>query len=416
ATPPNVVLVLGCTVRKDQVSVYGAPENVTPFLAELAADGVAFDDTIAAAPWTRAASTSILTGFYAVSIGMVEPKEGRDDNKLPASVSTLAEHMRERGYYTLGATANPNLSPTFGFDQGFDSYQEGLKSGWTKMDGESIVETMLTTLSNARAHGETRPVYLRVMLIDAHSPRDASPSRFEPYGEPDVPDRVAQYRYHLHKVDEALATLEQGLRSMGLDETNTIFMFIADHGEGMNYPRQHGYSHGQYLTPSTNHIAWVMRGPGVAHGHRVRGVSSQTDVVPTILGLIGRPLADPGSVEGRDWSALVRGEGSVTGYESVWSDTWFREANRAAIFTHGRQCQLDFGSSNRQSTRGLFTPGCYDRDQDPLYRNPSEDEALLARLTAWREERTAHLGTLTIERADVDEGLSKELEVLGYRE
>lgn len=416
SAPPNVVLVLGCTVRKDQVSVYGAPENVTPFLSELASQGVAFDDTIAAAPWTRAASTSILTGFYAVSIGMVEPGDGRDDNKLPATVTTLAEHLQQRGYYTLGATANPNLSPAFGFDQGFDAYQRGLKDGWSGLDGATIVETLLETLKNGEDARGGRPFYLRVMLIDAHSPRDANAQRMAPYMEPDVPERVAQYRYHLHEVDEALATLEQGLRTMGFDETNTLFMFIADHGEGMNYPRHHGFSHGQYLTPSTNHIAWVMRGPGVAQNHRVRGLSSQTDVVPTVLGLIGKPLADPASVEGRDWSRLVRGEGDVTDYAQVWSDTWFREASRAAIFTHDRQCQADFGSARRQVGKGLFVPGCYDRAADPLYRSVLQDEALTGRLTAWRTERAAHLATVPTERAEVDERLSKELEVLGYRE
>ena len=57
STLPNVVVMLGCTVRKDQMSPYGADSFITPRLDALAKSGTLFDDVIAAAPWTRAAST-----------------------------------------------------------------------------------------------------------------------------------------------------------------------------------------------------------------------------------------------------------------------------------------------------------------------------------------------------------------------
>ena len=57
---PNVVLVIGCTVRRDQTSLYADVAGTTPFLEALAAEGVTFEDVIAAAPWTKAASSAIL--------------------------------------------------------------------------------------------------------------------------------------------------------------------------------------------------------------------------------------------------------------------------------------------------------------------------------------------------------------------
>ena len=33
---PNVVLIIGCTVRKDQITPYGGPEGLTPFLDGMA--------------------------------------------------------------------------------------------------------------------------------------------------------------------------------------------------------------------------------------------------------------------------------------------------------------------------------------------------------------------------------------------
>jgi hypothetical protein len=416
ATPPNVVLVLGCTVRKDQVSPYGAPDDVTPFLGSLARDGVVFDDVIAAAPWTRAASTSILTGFYAVSIGMVDPSQKRDQQVLADSTVTLAEHLQARGYFTLGGSANPNLSADFGFHQGYEVYTADASGAWGHQGGEPVVDDLLSRLRANRQGGDTRPVYLRVMLIDAHSPRDAKAEAFAPFVDDGLPERVAQYRYHLHQLDAVVAHLAEGLEEQGLNSSNTIFVFASDHGEGMNYPRHHGYSHGQYLTPSTNHAVWILRGPGVAAGHRVLGLASQIDIVPTLLGAVGRPLADAGSVEGRDWSALVRGEGDRTAWQRVWTDTWFQESSRAGVYTPTRQCQADFGSSARQNAKGLFVPGCYNRIADPLLTTPIEELALMNDLRAWRAERTAHLASVQTRRAEISEELSRELEVLGYRE
>lgn len=416
ATPPNIVLVIGCTVRKDQLSVYGGPAEVTPFLQHLATTGTVFDDLIAAAPWTRAASTALLTGHHAVSVGMVDPKAGRDTKKLPDRVVTLGEHLQAAGYLTIGATANPNLRSEFGFNQGYEIYQAGLPANWSvKIRSDVIVDSLLAQLAAQRSKGDTRPVYLRAMLIDAHSPRSAVGEKLDPWRVDDEPERVAQYRHHLHALDRSLARFADGLRDNGLGPDNTIFVFVADHGEGMNYPRQHGFSHGQYLTPSTNHVPWILAGPGVAAGHHVRGVASQIDLLPTLLGLVGHPLPE-GAVEGRDWSALVRGDGFRTDYGFVYSDTWFQDSSRAAIFTPTRQCQADFGSTAKQTAKGLFTPGCYDRITDPLYTQPVTDEALQTQLTAWRADRTAAFASLEAEDVVIDANLGKQLDALGYRD
>jgi arylsulfatase A-like enzyme len=416
-TRPNVVLVLGCTVRKDQVTPYGGHPEATPFLAALAGLGTVFDDTIAAAPWTRVASTAILTGRHAINVGMIEPADHRNNRRVPASVELLAEHMSARGYFTLGATANPNLSPEFGFAQGYEVYQPELKTGWSaKLDGKRLANALADALAENRASGDERPFYLRAMMLDAHAPRKARGDKIAPYAEEGVPERVAQYRYHLREFDDGLAQLSRRLKEQGYDESNTVFVVIADHGEGMNYPGHHGYGHGQYLTPSTNHIAWVMGGVGVARGHRVLGLSSQVDLVPTLLGVIGAPLEDPAESDGRDWSDLVRGNGRVTSYDRVWSDTWFGGTTRAAVYTHGVQCQDDFGSSAKQLAKAKFVAGCYDRRTDPLFTQPFQDQPLLDALHAWRAERWEEFSGAESEQVEVNEELNRELEQLGYVE
>jgi hypothetical protein len=100
----------------------------------------------------------------------------------------------------------------------------------------------------------------------------------------------------------------------------------------------------------------------------------------------------------------------------VWSDTWFQQSNRAAVFTRTRQCQDDFGSSEAQRAKGLFVAGCYDRVADPLYATPIADDTLMTELRTWRADRTAHLPSVLAGTVDVDAELSQQLEKLGYRE
>ncbi len=422
-TLPNVVVMLGCTVRKDQLSPYGADSFITPRLYALAKSGTLFDDVIAAAPWTRAASTAILTGQHALNIGMVEPSSGRDDSRIPDGTKTLAEYMRARGYLTVGATSNPNLSAVFGFDRGFDAYQPGLPDKWgAKLSGRTLADAVLTELKAKRAAGDTRPVYLRTMMLDAHAPRSASGDALMPFREEGVPERVAQYRYHLHKLDDAIGYTMDQLATIGIDPSNTVFVFVGDHGEGMNYPGHHGFGHGQYFGSSSVYVPWIMSGVGVARNHRVLGLASQVDVLPTLLGVIGAPLSPTDPTDGQDWSALVRGNPGAIDRDHVISDTWFAASSRAAIFTPYLQCQQDFGSSARQQRKGKFVPGCYDRYEDVLFAHPLPDtdprhaelDALTATLVGWRKAGTDALGTLQHQNAPVSEDLAQQLGALGY--
>lgn len=412
AAPPHVVFIMGCTVRKDQLTPYGGPATTTPHLSSLAAEGTVVDDLVAAAPWTRAASTAILTGHHPVTLGMVEPGPRRNDRKLPEATRTLAERFVEQGYITIGGTANPNLLPEFGFDQGFDHYQPGLKANWAKkLDGKKLVDALVQKVDDL---GTEKPLYLQMMFLEAHAPRTAPKSDYGTFAEHDMPDRIAQYRFHVHELDSVVGYLETALASRGLDRTNTLFVFVADHGEGMNYPRHHGYAHGQYPMPSVVHVPWIMAGPGVAQGHRVLGVASQVDITATIAGVLGWPQVD--DTEGRDLSPAVRGA-PTTDQARVWVDTWFQEANRAAVFTPTHQCQKDFGSSARQKKKGLFIDGCFDRHADPLLAQPLEqDLPLLEDLTAWRAKKAEALTTTQAEKTEVDQDLADQLEALGYRE
>ena len=61
---PNILLIVMDAVRADHLSCYGYKRPTTPFLEEMAADGVIFDNAFAAAPWTPPSHASLFTGTY----------------------------------------------------------------------------------------------------------------------------------------------------------------------------------------------------------------------------------------------------------------------------------------------------------------------------------------------------------------
>src|SRR5262249_58614881 len=61
---------------------------------------------------------TILTGLYPSSHGAVHKPD-----VLPDRVDTVAEVLARAGYYTVGFADNVNVSPSFGFGQGFAEYR-----------------------------------------------------------------------------------------------------------------------------------------------------------------------------------------------------------------------------------------------------------------------------------------------------
>src|SRR5687768_3633651 len=110
----NVVFVMTCTTRKDQLTPYGGPAETTPFLAELADRGTRFTDAIAASSWTKESSAALFSGRFAHAIGMTDPGHGLGKRRLSDEIETLAERLSAGGWYTVGVTANPHLNEEYG--------------------------------------------------------------------------------------------------------------------------------------------------------------------------------------------------------------------------------------------------------------------------------------------------------------
>ncbi len=115
---PNIIFILIDTLRADHLPMYGYSRQTAPRLTELANAGMTFKRMYAPASATRPSVASIFSSLYPA---VHQTNHERD--YLPNSVTTLAESLREGGYQSLAIAANPNVSPVFGFAQGFDHYE-----------------------------------------------------------------------------------------------------------------------------------------------------------------------------------------------------------------------------------------------------------------------------------------------------
>ncbi len=105
------------TLRADAVSALNPVAPPTPSLDSLASDSLVFTRAYSPAPWTLPSFVSMMTGVAPQVHGVKTPRQ-----RIPDSLTTLAERMRESGYITAAIGHNPWLRPAHGMSRGFGSY------------------------------------------------------------------------------------------------------------------------------------------------------------------------------------------------------------------------------------------------------------------------------------------------------
>src|SRR5438093_3000675 len=117
---PNLLLITIDTLRADHVGAYGAAAAATPALDAIAAAGVRFDQVQTAVPLTGPSHATILTGQYPPSHGV----RGNVVFTLGSKYPTLATRLKRDGYATAAFVGAYPVAAAFGFNQGFDTFDE----------------------------------------------------------------------------------------------------------------------------------------------------------------------------------------------------------------------------------------------------------------------------------------------------
>ena len=201
--------------------------------------------------------------------------------------------LQKREYRTaafIGAVILDSKALAPGFDRGFDFYdnfpaQAETKSRWGRLErrGMEVVQHAETWLDTHREG----PHFVWLHLYDPHDPYEPPP----PYS---VAYKDRLYDGEIAYADSALGHFLAYLKKQGWYE-GALIIVLGDHGEGLG--EHHEDTHGIFLYDSTTHVPLIVKLPSKREaGKTVDALVRTTDIMPTILGLLG--IAAPANLDG----------------------------------------------------------------------------------------------------------------------
>ncbi|RMD81280.1 MAG: hypothetical protein D6815_12185 [Candidatus Dadabacteria bacterium] len=279
----NVVLITIDTLRADHVGFYHYERPTTPNIDRLAARSISFGNAVSPSSWTLPAHASLLTGLQPAEHGVVA-----DVNALPRSAPTLATILSRHGYQTFAAVSHVYLGHRWGFDRGFDVFDETAAADSPHRPvAARIVNKALAWLEQRRTD---RPFFMWLHIFDPHwdySPPPPYDRMFDPdyrgsmrgdyeslkpyikevahYETPpplaprDLQHVVALYDGEIAYVDAQLGRLFERLEQPDL-ATRTVIVLVADHGEEF---MEHGSLEGHQWTlyDEVLLVPWILHFP-----------------------------------------------------------------------------------------------------------------------------------------------------------
>lgn len=316
----NVVLITLDTFRADHFGCYGSEKGITPRMDQLASEGIRFDRAAAQASVTPVSHASIMTGLYPYQHG-VRVLYAASGFMLAPEIPTLGT-MLQKGGWTTGAflSAFP-VSEYFGFHNGFDRFDNGIRTDPNEAlqpSGQGNVRwnvavnqrrsDVTTTAALEWLDGVSDPFFIWIHYWDPHDgalqPPQELREKMIPLGGP-VTDEVrrAVYDAEVYFVDSQFGRLVDYLKERG-EYDETIVVVVADHGEGLG---DHNWWTHRILYEEQIRVPLILKLPGVSDAGVSDRLVRTIDIFPTILDWVGMETSF--HVEGRTLRPLVEGTG-----------------------------------------------------------------------------------------------------------
>lgn len=374
---PDLILVSVDSLRPDHLGAWGNPRQPSPGFDALAASGLRFSRARSASPWTLPSHTTMLSGRWPTDHGVIE-----DNRAIPASLPWIPSALQGAGWATGGFVSTVYVSREFGFERGFDHFED---FGITKKENlgrpvraEDVVDE---ALGWARKAPDGAPIFLFVHLYDVHYPYlppEPYNTRYDKAGtrkstayrtwrhylaEPLQPARLEHLRA---QYDECVAYTDAQLARLKAAWTRpATWILLSDHGEELG---EHGsWGHGHTLHPEVLDIPLIVAGPGVAPAVRTERAGT-IDVAATLAALAGLSWEGPG----------VDLRGPVP--ERAWIEESSRfDTARLGLLDGGRRLDVDLRGERR-----LYDLAADPAELRPLPGDPALERKLLEALPeAW---------------------------------
>jgi arylsulfatase A-like enzyme len=309
--------------------------------------------------------------------------------QLPLEQQTLAERLRAVGYATamIGKwhLGGAGFAPQ---DQGFDVYHAGqattkpsdTEGGKGEYDLTAAAERFIDANRN-------RPFFLYLGHNNPHIPfGSARPALIESNRDTFEP----AYAATIQTLDDSIGRLLAYIDTAGLRD-RTIVIFTSDNGglhmpEGPhprvthNTPFRAGKG---YLYEGGLRVPLIVRGPGIASRRTVDTPIINTDWLPTLLELAGRPISE--TVDGASQAALLRnGRATASDRTFYWHIPHYTNqgSRPAGAIRDGRWKLVEHYDTQRAELFDLQTDAAETKDVSTTERGRTAE--LRRRLREWR--------------------------------
>ena len=357
--PPNFLFVLVDDQSPFDLKTYD-PNSIleTPNIDKLAKEGLVFDQARNMGSMNGAVCTPsrhmIMSG---VSVWNLPPsaefRKQVDPN--PIDEQTIGAVFNRAGYKTMRTCKKGNSYQNA--NKQFTVVKDATKRGGTEQSGSAWhSKQVLSYLQERESDKEENPFLVYLGFSHPHDTRNGTPELLAKYGSVNHKDKLSlpaanekqpqlQDNYlnghpffHGHpelrdeervsgvwknrdentvrnelgreyacseNIDIQIGKVLDKLEAMG-ELDNTYIIYTSDHGMSIG---RHGLMGKQNLYEHTWRVPFIIKGPGIEAGKRVKGNIYLLDVLPTLCDLAGIEI--PKTVEGKSFTSVIKGEKEV---------------------------------------------------------------------------------------------------------
>jgi len=478
----NILFISFDTTRADFLGPYGNKAIATPNLDELADRGVLFENHYAAINTTLASHSSMFTGLYPRNHGVGRNRmrlssknltlaeflhsKGYTTAAFVGAFSLSSVFGIQQGFQVFdesdlgGPTAVPEGKMELSNSEGkpMEFFSELNRTGPHSRSAESVNRVFFRWLDQ----NKQKRFFAFVHYYDAHFPYNPPEKFFKkhlqtiPPGTPMGLDEVPPAREWLKRIDPQVQFVPSEINSIHADPTvqallrlylseieycdfalgqileklkqdgllsKTVIVLTSDHGENLiDHSEFHWFfQHGQLTYDSEIHVPLIISSPGILpEGRRVSETSSEIDLFPTLLDLIGQHTPLP--VDGISlFPVLFKNRNAPSRFIFAEATEPFLDLEHSAsnlVWINDRNS----GAARSGQFKYMFVPwrkfeALYDLQQDPLEKkNLLLDESNTAKklrqqLDNWRSKAMIGNVDTTFHLSEEDQ---EKLRSLGY--
>jgi len=420
----NIILISIDSLRSDHLGCYGYEKKTTPNIDKLADDSVLFANAISTTTWTLPAHMSMLTALSPEVHQVI-----KDKVRLSKNATVCAEILKEAGYLTAGFVSAPYLHSEFGFNQGFDLYDDYTIYYSSNRESHRGITAPKThkRVKKWLEKNHRHSFFLFIHYWDVHYDYNPPPpydTMFDPdykgkitaedfernhrinpsMSKRDLEHIIALYDGEIAFTDSYIGRLLEYLQQLGIYD-KTLIILTADHGDEFF---EHGRKgHRKNLFDETLKVPLMIKFP--SSGWKGKHIGKQVqiiDIVPTFLSYLSF-----------NWNCKFQGESLmplIIGETDESKPHHFADLHGKLKCVRTNQAKYIINMERKKKAQLFNLQKDKAEEHDIAMSKPTLRKRMRKTLMDWLKIAKILAKNLGKSEFEYEEGLKKQLKDLGY--